>query len=236
MLEIMESLIPTHIDFTTALLIIGLCAFIDILSPGVLAITAYILLIQKEKLPSRLIIFLLSTQFCYFMMGTLVYLGVGKILGFIESMSNNQISSWFYTVLGVVFVLISYYKPKKGMESRFLEWLPKQVSIRAMIILGIIVFAIEFTTALPYFYSILLMDRLALNTGWSISILLGYNVLMVLPSILLLFIYILFRGWIQTKLEKLRTKLVKAPLSSVLVGVAVIGAVLFNIGIRGILS
>ena len=65
--------------------------------------------------------------------------------------------------------LISFYKPKKGMESRFLEWLPQQVSIRAMIILGIIVFAIEFTTALPYFYSILLMDGLAFNTGLSIS-------------------------------------------------------------------
>ncbi|MCM3635751.1 GAP family protein [Paenibacillus camelliae] len=235
MLEIIESLIPANIDFTTALLIIALCAFIDILSPGVLAITAYILLIQKEKLTSRLIIFLLSTQICYFMLGILVYLGVGSILGFIESTSNNQISSWFYTILGAILVLISFYKPKKRMESRFWEWLPKQVSIRAMIVLGIIVFAIEFTTALPYFYSILLMDGLAFNTGLSIITLLGYNVLMVLPSILLLIIYILFRSWIQNKLEKLRTKLLKAPLSSVLVGVAVIGAVLFNIGIRGIL-
>src|SRR5690606_27383943 len=126
-------------------------------------------------------------------------------------------------------------KPKKGMESRFLEWLPTQVSVSAMIILGIIVFAIEFTTALPYFYSIYLMDGLAFNTGLSISILLGYNVFMVLLSILLLFIYILFLGRIQNKLEKLRTKLVKAPLSSVLVGVVVIGAVLFNIGMRGML-
>ena len=236
MLEIIESLIPANIDFTTALLIIVLCAFIDILSPGVLAITAYILLIQKDKWTSRLIVFLFSTQFCYFMMGILVYLGVGPILGFIESMTKNQISSWFYTIFGAALVLFSFYKPKKGMESRFMEWLPNQVSLRAMIILGIIVFAIEFATALPYFYSILLMDGLAFNTTLSISILLGYNVFMVLPSILLLFIYILFRGWIQNKLEKLRTKLVKAPLSSVLVGVAVIGAVLFNIGIRGILS
>src|SRR5690606_16293228 len=128
----------------------------------------------------------------------------------IESTSNNQISSWFYTILGAILVLISFYKPKKRMESRFWEWLPKQVSIRAMIVLGIIVFAIEFTTALPYFYSILLMDGLAFNTGLSIIILLGYNVLMVLPSILLLIIYILFRSWIQNKLEKLRTKLLKA--------------------------
>ncbi len=85
-LEIVESLIPTNIDFTTALLIIVLCAFIDILSPGVLAITAYILLIQKEKLKSSLIVFLLSTQVCYFITGILIYLGVGPILGFIEGM------------------------------------------------------------------------------------------------------------------------------------------------------
>lgn len=235
MLEVIESLIPTNIDFTTALLIIILCAFIDILSPGVLAITAYILLIQKEKLKSRLIVFLLSTQLCYFTIGILVYLGVGPILGFIESMTKNQISSWFYTIFGAALVLISYYKPKKGMESRFMEWLPNQVSLRAMIILGFIVFTIEFATALPYFYSILLMDGLAFNTGLSISILFGYNIIMVLPSILLLIIYILFRSWIQNKLEKLREKLVKAPLSSVLVAVTVIGAILFNIGIRGIL-
>ncbi len=150
-------------------------------------------------------------------------------------MTKNQISSWFYTIFGAILVLISFYKPKKGMELRFMEWLPNQVSLRAMIILGIIVFTIEFATALPYFYSILLMDDLAFNTGLSISILLGYNVIMVLPSILLLAIYILFRGWIQNKLEKLRKKLVNAPLSSVLMAVAVIGAVLFNIGIRGIL-
>src|SRR5690606_40866719 len=108
--------------------------------------------------------FLISTQFCYFMMGILVYLGVGQIIGFIESMSRSQISSWFYTILGAILVLISFYKPKKKMESRFLEWLPAQVSIRAMIILGIIVFAFEFTTSIPYFYSILLMDGLAFNT------------------------------------------------------------------------
>lgn len=236
MLEIIESLIPTNIDFTTALLIIVLCAFIDILSPGVLAITAYILLIQRGKLASRLMFFLISTQFCYFMMGILVYLGVGQIIGFIESMSRSQISSWFYTILGAILVLISFYKPKKKMESRFLEWLPAQVSIRAMIILGIIVFAIEFTTALPYFYSILLMDGLAFNTGLSIIILIGYNVIMVLPSILLLIVFILCKNWIMNQLEQLRSKLVKAPLSSVLVGVAIIGAILFNIGIRGVLS
>lgn len=235
MLEVIESLIPSEINSTTALLIIALCALIDILSPGVLAMTAYLLLIQKEKLISRLTVFILSTQLGYFIMGIFVYLGVGPILGFIEDMSINPISSWFYTILGAVLVLISFYKPKKENESRLLKWLPKQVSLRTMALLGILVFVIEFATALPYFYSILLMKAVAFEPVKSVSILFGYNLLMVFPSILLLTIYILFRGGVQRKLEKLRTKLVKAPLSSVLTGAAVLGAVLFNIGIRGIL-
>ena len=233
--DVMESLIPSNLDFQTALLIIMLCAFIDILSPGVLGITAYLLLVQKEKWTSCLIVFLVSTQLCYFIIGILVYLGVGPILGFIDGMSDNQISSWFYTILGAVLVVISLYKPKKRMESLFLDRLPKQASIKAMIILGIIVFAIEFTTALPYFYSMLLLDRLSLNAGLSITILLGYNVMMVLPCIFLLVIHIVFKDWVQYKLGKLRTKLLKAPLSSVLTAMAVIGAVLFNIGIRGLI-
>ncbi len=236
MFELIESFIPNNIDSNTAILIIALCAFIDILSPGVLAVTAYILLMQKEKSASRLTIFLLSTQCCYFMMGILVYMEVGQVLSLLESMSDNKISSWFYTMLGAVLVLISFYKPKKETESRFSKWLPAQLSISAAIMLGIIVFVIEFATALPYFYSILLMAGLAFNTGLALSILLGYNVLMVLPSILLLVIYFLFMDWMQNQLHRLRAKFLQASLSSVLAGTAVIGAVLFNIGIRGILT
>src|SRR5690625_6127705 len=119
-------------------------------------------------------------------------------------MYSKQVVCWFYTVLGSYFIIIRFYKQKKEIESRFLEWLPKQISISAMIIVGIIVFAIEFTTALPYIYSVLLMDGLAFNIDLSISILVGYNGLMVLPSILLLFIVIVFNGWVSNTLVKLR--------------------------------
>lgn len=235
MIELIESFVPTNIDFEAALLIVLICALIDILSPGVLGITAYLLLFQTKNWTSRLIVFLLTTQLCYFMFGIFVYLGVGPIVEMIERMSNNPIASWFYTIAGVILVLISFYKPKKGMESRFWDLLSKQASARAMIFLGIAVFAIEFTTALPYVYSMLLMDRLSFHPGLSITILLGYNVLMILPSILLIIIYKLFRGFIQGKVHQFRTAIVKAPLASILLSAAVIGAVLFNIGIRGIL-
>src|SRR5690625_4139754 len=103
-------------------------------------------------------------------------------------------------------------------------------------ILGILVFLIEFVTALPYFYSILLLDHLTINTPTSIFIIIGYNLLMVLPSIVLLGINVLFKDKLQQILEKIKTKLNEAPASSLLVAVGVVGAVFFNIGIRGILN
>lgn len=231
-----DAIVPPHLDFEAALLVIMLCAFIDILSPGVLGVTGYLLLIHKDNLASRLAIFLLTTQLCFLMLGIVFHLGVDSIFHFIEGLESNQMASWFYTIVGVSLVLISFYKPKKGMESRFWSRLPKQVSLRAMVVLGIIVFLIEFSTALPYFYSILLMDRLSFGPVLSISILLGYNALMVLPSILLLAIHFFFRKWVHHTLDKIRAKLLAAPLSTVLTAIGVIGVVLFNIGIRGISS
>lgn len=67
MIESIEALMPSSsIDTSIALLIISICALIDILSPGVLAVTAYLLLTQPNQLSSRLLVFLFITQFGYF--------------------------------------------------------------------------------------------------------------------------------------------------------------------------
>ena len=105
-----------------------------------------------------------------------------------------------------------------------------------MIILGIIVFLIEFVTALPYFYSIFLMNHQTIETTPAILIIIGYNLVMVLPSLLLLGVNVIFKERLQQFLIKIRSKLNEAPISSLLVATGVIGAVFFNIGLRGILN
>ena len=53
LIEIIEAMMPSSsIDMSVALLIISICALIDILSPGVLAITGYLLLTQPNQLAS----------------------------------------------------------------------------------------------------------------------------------------------------------------------------------------
>ncbi len=100
--------------------------------------------------------------------------------------------------------------------------------MKGMIMLGIIVFLIEFVTALPYFYSILLMNHLTIEPSSSIFIIIGYNLVMVLPSLLLLGVNIMFKERLQQFLNKIRSKLNEAPISSLLVAIGVVGAVFFQ--------
>ncbi|RKQ34634.1 GAP family protein [Oceanobacillus halophilus] len=239
MIEIIETMMPSSsIDISVALLIISICALVDILSPGVLAITGYLLLTQPNQLSSRLFVFLLVIQLGYFMIGLLLYFGGDTILELIESLSEFDFINWFYTVTGTLLVLVSFIKPKESTIERLTSWIPIQTTIKGIIILGIIVFFIEFVTALPYFYSIFLLNHLSINSFSSIFVIIGYNlvIVMVLPSLILLGISIVFKDKLQHFLRNIKTKLNEAPISSVLVAIGVVGAVFFNIGIRGILN
>lgn len=237
MIETIEALMPSSsLDISSALLIISLCALIDILSPGVLTVTAYLLLTQPNQLSSRLFVFLFITQLGYFITGLLLYFGGNSLLKRIEQLSQFDFINWFYILLGAVLVLISFSKPKETTKKRLISFIPKNTTIKGMIILGIIVFLIEFVTALPYFYSIFLMNHQTIETTPAILIIIGYNLVMVLPSLLLLGVNIIFKERLQQFLIKIRSKLNEAPISSLLVATGVIGAVFFNIGLRSILN
>lgn len=237
MIESIEALMPSSsTDTSIALLIISICALIDILSPGVLAVTAYLLLTQPNQLSSRLLVFLFITQFGYFIVGLLLYFGGDSLLKGIGKLSEFDFINWFYILFGAVIVLISFSKPNDTTKKRLISFIPQKTTMRGMIILGIIVFLIEFVTALPYFYSILLMNHLTIEPSSSIFIIIGYNLVMVLPSLLLLGVNIMFKERLQQFLNKIRSKLNEAPISSLLVAIGVVGAVFFNIGIRGILN
>ncbi|WP_406885167.1 GAP family protein [Bacillus cereus] len=237
MIETIEALMPSSsLDISSALMIISLCALIDILSPGVLTVTAYLLLTQPNQLSSRLFVFLFITQLGYFITGLLLYFGGNSLLKRIEQLSQFDFINWFYILLGAVLVLISFSKPKETTKKRLISFIPKNTTIKGMIILGIIVFLIEFVTALPYFYSIFLMNHQTIGATPAILIIIGYNLVMVLPSLLLLGVNIIFKERLQQFLVKIRSKLNEAPISSLLVATGVIGAVFFNIGLRGILN
>lgn len=127
-------------------------------------------------------------------------LGLDFLFKFISGLFQNRIVSWSFFIIGVILFIASFYiPPKKNSEIPS----PKSKSIFSMIALGFTTTLIEVGTAFPYFAAIGILTSLI---QWS-SILAGYNLIMVLPSLLLFLFYLLFGRWMQKPLERLRMKI-----------------------------
>src|SRR5690625_7893160 len=127
------------------------------------------------------------------MIGLLLYFGGDQLLRLINSLSKFNFINWFYTVTGTLLVLVSFIKPKENTIERLTSWIPRQTTIKGIIILGVIVFLIEFITALPYFYSIFLLNHLTITSISSIFVIIGYNFIILLLSLLLIVFIIVLK-------------------------------------------
>ncbi|MES5845849.1 MULTISPECIES: GAP family protein [unclassified Bacillus cereus group] len=189
---------------TEQLLLIGGLAILDTLSPTTIGVTIYLLLTDKERLTKRLFVYLLTVAGFYFAVGVSLMLGLDFLFKFISGLLQNRIVSWSFFIIGVILFIASFYiPPKKNSEIP----LPKSKNIFSMIALGFTTTLIEVGTAFPYFAAIGILTTSNLSLiQWS-SILAGYNLIMVLPSLLLFLFYLLFGRWMQKPLERLRMKI-----------------------------
>lgn len=189
---------------TELLLLIGGLALLDTLSPSTLGVTVYLLLTDKEKLTKRLFVYLLTVAGVYFTVGVLLMLGLGFLLEIISGIFQNRIVSWAVFIIGAILFSASFFVSVKKKSN-----LPelKSLSILSMVALGFTTSLVEVGTAFPYFAAIGIMTTSNLSwVEWS-SILAGYNFIMVIPPLLLFFLYLLFGRSLQKPLEKLRIKI-----------------------------
>ncbi|HDR7640529.1 MULTISPECIES: GAP family protein [Bacillus] len=189
---------------TEQLLLIGGLAILDTLSPTTIGVTIYLLLTDKENLTKRLFVYLFTVAGCYFAVGISLMLGLDFLFEIFSGVFQNRIVSWTLFIIGSLLFIASFYIPPKK-NSKLPS--PKSNSILSMIALGFTTTLIEAGTAFPYFAAIGILTTSNLSwIAWS-SILAGYNFIMVLPSFLLFFLYLLFGRWMQKPLERLRMKI-----------------------------
>ncbi|TCS95966.1 GAP family protein [Hazenella coriacea] len=189
---------------TTELLIsIGALSILDTLSPTTIGVTVYMLLSASERSTRRLLIYLLTVSVFYFIVGILLMLGMDKVFQAITHFGNNN---QLMTFAGLGLLIGSFFVPTKSTSE---PRKPKNKSILAMIILGLTTGIIEVGTALPYFAAIGIMTSNQLPMMESVTILAGYNFIMVLPSIILIILHHTFQKRMQAPLEKLRKKIVE---------------------------
>ena len=208
---------------TSLLLIIGGLAVLDMLSPTALGVTVYLLLADKRNAFSRLSVYLFTVGTIYFTAGLFLMLGLGYLADTLTGIFRNQLMSWLAFLIGLLLFIGSFYVPKRR---RATHSVPKSKGPMPMIGLGISTALLEISMAVPYFASIGLMTTAELPLMQWLPILVSYNVLMLLPPIVLYLLYLLFARWMRRPLEALRRKIASSSDSALSWVMCIVGLIL----------
>ncbi|MGZ9585872.1 GAP family protein [Paenibacillus marinisediminis] len=202
---------------------VGGLALLDTLSPATLGVTVYLLLTEKERLCSRLMIYLVTVAVFYFSVGVALMLGLDALLASFSSIFQNRIVSWVMLIIGGILFVASFFYPK-SKKSDLPK--PKSKSKRSMIALGFTTSLIEVGMAVPYFAAIGLMTTSNLAVVQWLPMLAGYNFIMVLPPLILFTLHLLLGRVMKRPLERLQIKLSQHSGSAISWVMCIVGLIL----------
>lgn len=192
---------------TELVLTLGALALVDSTSFGTLGIPAYLLLASDRSPTGRLLVYLATVATFYFAVGVALMLGLATALDAFEEALYSRTANWIQLAIGVGLFLLSFRvdsrrrKEKEGPS----RWEPRLGGPGAMVLLGLTAALLEVATMLPYLGAIGFMTGASLPAARWVPLLAGYVVVMILPSLVLLGVKTVAGGWLDPKLERLRT-------------------------------
>ena len=167
-------------------------AALDSLNPTAVALQIYLLSIPKP-IP-RSIAFIAGVFLAYWTAGFLVILGASKLMATVVGDAGFSLPEpHIYTIqflIGLALSIVGFRLNTSTPAGRGKR--PKNLTLNRTFLLGMAMTILEFPTALPYLAAIEQIARAKLDLLTIMSILGLYNLVFVLPLIILVCIYVLF--------------------------------------------
>ena len=183
------------------LLCIGAFALLDMFSPPIIGVTVYVLLSVKKKQSLLIITYLTTVILFYFCIGVFLMLGLDIVFSPIVDVLNNNIAIVLITIIGGTLIMGSWFVYKKKVADLPK---PKEFKVKGMIGLGITTSLFEVATAIPYFASIGLMVSNKFSISEWLPVLIGYNLIIAVPVLVLLLLNLLFKRFMHIRLKRLQ--------------------------------
>jgi cytochrome c biogenesis protein CcdA len=178
-------------------------AALDSLNPTAVALQIYLLSTPKPM--GRAIVFTLGVFSAYWVCGLLVTCGFGQLITTMIANFNGSFSEDYLYVgqLLIGIVLLSLGLRLEISTSANSEKRPQNLTISRTFLLGLGVTIWEFPTALPYLAAIEQIVRARLDLFTTMSVLALYNLIFILPLIVLVIIYSLFQQQSASLLDRI---------------------------------
>jgi len=213
------------------LIYLGGLALLDTLSPTIIGVTLFLIVADNRNLTSRLLSYLFTVVILYFSLGLLLMLGFNYIVEAFTDFFQSEAFKWGVFIAGAILFVGSYFIPK-NKKSNTLQ--PKTQSIFSMVIMGFLTFLIEAGTALPYFAAIGLLTTMDTPLSNSLPIIAAYNIMMILPALLIFLGYKVFGKRMNSTWVKLRNKVSSHSNSTLSWIMCIVGVILILYSIDGL--
>src|SRR5690625_2870089 len=154
-------------------------------------------------------------------------LGLGALFDRLNGLAESPAVGWGMVVLGAALLIYAFVMPTKPRSQRR----PTSLRTGAMIALGLATCLVEAGTALPYFGAIGIMTAAELSPAAWVPMIAAYNLMMVLPPVLLYLGYRILGERLQPRLERWRTKTEGASREALGWIIGIVGVILLGNGL-----
>ncbi len=178
-------------------------AIADSVNPSAIVVALYLL--TRSGPAPQVLTYVSAIFLTYFTLGLLLLSGFSLLW----PTSGDPLRSWWGLLLqmaiGVGLLVYALRGSARGEPAQ--PTLPSKGTYAAVFALGVAVTAMELPTALPYFGAIAVLTSMELSAGPRAAVLAVYNLIFVLPPLLLLAGHELARGRLDERYAALRARL-----------------------------
>ncbi|AYY12767.1 GAP family protein [Actinobacteria bacterium YIM 96077] len=187
------------------LLTVAGLALLDTLSPATIGVTIYLLLTADRRLAPLLFTYLGTVAAFYFTLGVALVLGLDVFLAAAGDALNTRTSFWIQAVIGAAMLIGSFLIPTKRAAPS--PRTPRVHTLPAMIGFGLTTGLLEAGMALPYLGAIGILISADVGAHQWLPVIAGYNLVMVLPPVLMYLAWNLLGARIRPRLQRWRDKI-----------------------------
>ena len=198
-------------------------AALDSINPSAIVVTLYLL--SRSEASVQVGVYVATIFLTYFTFGLLMILGIGAVLPSIGPLFGSAAGLIGQGLIGLA--LLAYSLKGASHPTETAVTAPSARTYVALAALGVTVTVMELPTALPYFAAIALITSAGLPSREWLPLLIVYNVIFVMPPVMLLLGHVFFEHRLRGRYAELRLRLQRGAHETALWIAGLVGGGLF---------
>jgi cytochrome c biogenesis protein CcdA len=198
-------------------------ALVDSINPSAIVVTLYLL--SRGRVAAQVLVYVAAIFLTYLTLGTLMMSGIDALLPSLRTTSETRVGFIVQGLIGLAMLLYAIRAPTTARSAPRVE--PGASTLAALALLGVTVTTMELPTAVPYLGAIALLTAADLPMAQWLPLLVLYNVIFVLPPVLLLAGHIAFGKRLDARYADIRARLQAGARETMLWIFALVGGGLF---------